>query len=74
MEENKSTKQPLRITFKIDIPETINDSIFNSIILGLCDYINMKDVEFRDIDKQKLLNDILMKVQHQIDDLIILED
>lgn len=59
------------ISFDIDVPTTVSDSILNSIVLGLYQYKNEKDLEFPNKERKiKSLNKTLMTIQSQIDDLI----
>lgn len=60
----------IRITFDIDVPRNIRESIFNSIILGLREY---KSIEEDFSVEQKYKNELLMNIQSEIDNLMIQE-
>lgn len=75
MEENNKIKTgdtfKIRITFDIDVPRNMEDSIFNSIIMGIYDYKMIK--EDRNIP-QKYKNKLLMNIQRETDNLLILNE
>lgn len=75
MEENNKTKTgdtyKIRITFDIDVPRNMEDSIFNSIIMGIHQYKMIKEDIYI---PQKNKNELLMNIQREIDNLIILDE
>lgn len=62
----------LGISFDIDVPKNFNESVFNSIILGLVEYKNLEKEEWNtDIElKIKLKNDLIMRIQSELEQLI----
>lgn len=72
--DNKSTQKRI-INFEIDVPTNFEESVFNSIILGLLEYEARKYDEWKtDLDvKVKIQNDLLMRIQSEIEQLIIKE-
>ena len=65
----------LGICFDIDVPKNFKESVFNSIILGLLEYKNREKEEWNhDIDeKEKIQNNLLMRLQNEIEQLIVPE-
>lgn len=65
----------LGIAFEIDVPKDFKTSVFNSIILGLQEY-RIKEEEDRNNEtdlKIKVQNDLLMRIQSEIEQLIVKE-
>lgn len=62
----------LGISFDIDIPKNFNESVFNSIILGLVEYKNLEKEEWNtDLElKIKIKNDLIMRIQSELEQLI----
>lgn len=62
----------LGISFDIDVPKNFNESVFNSIILGLVEYKNLEKEEWNtDLElKIKIKNDLIMKIQSELEQLI----
>lgn len=62
----------LGISFDIDVPKNFNESVFNSIILGLVEYKNLEKEEWNtDLElKIKLKNDLIMRIQSELEQLI----
>lgn len=62
----------LGISFDIDVPKNFNESVFNSIILGLVEYKNLEEEEWNtDLElKIKLKNDLIMRIQSELEQLI----
>ena len=62
----------LGISFDIDVPKNFNESVFNSIILGLVEYKNLQKEEWNtDLElKIKLKNDLIMRIQSELEQLI----
>lgn len=62
----------LGISFDIDVPKDFNESVFNSIILGLVEYKNLEKEEWNtDLElKIKLKNDLIMRIQSELEQLI----
>ncbi len=76
MDNNESTKGntfKLGISFEIDVPKSFKESVFNSIILGLSEYKNREnEVWNSDLDtKIRVQNDLLMRIQSEIEQLIV---
>lgn len=72
--ENGNTFK-LEIAFEIDVPKDFKTSVFNSIILGLQEY-RIKEEEDRNNEtdlKIKVQNDLLMRIQSEIEQLIVKE-
>lgn len=65
----------LGIAFEIDVPKNFKTSVFNSIILGLQEYrIREEDNWNNETDlKIKVQNDLLMRIQSEIEQLIVKE-
>lgn len=63
----------LSIGFEIDVPKDFRTSVFNSIILGLQEYQSREKEQWNsDIDlKIRIQNDLLMRLQSEIEQLII---
>lgn len=75
MEENEIIKDgntnKILINFIIDVPYFYDDSIINTIILGINQYVHIKN----DINvSQKQKNELLMNIQRELDNLIVLDD
>ncbi len=72
MEENKKFKTcKYTLGFDIDVPRNLEESIFNSIIIGIHQFKYMKDdgeTTYRD------RNNLLMKIQEELDQLMIPEE
>ena len=63
----------LGIAFEIDVPKDFRTSVFNSIILGLQVYL-IREVEDWNNEtdlKIKIQNDLLMRLQSEIEQLIV---
>lgn len=61
----------LGISFDIDVPKNFNESVFNSIILGLVEYKNLEEEWNTDLElKIKLKNDLIMRIQSELEQLI----
>lgn len=62
----------LGISFDIDVPKNFNESVFNSIILGLVEYKNLEKEEWNtDLElKIKLKNDLIIRIQSELEQLI----
>lgn len=62
----------LGISFDIDVPKNFNESVFNSIILGLVEYKNLEKEEWNtDLElKIKLKNYLIMRIQSELEQLI----
>ena len=62
----------LGISFDIDVPKNFNESVFNSIIIGLVEYKNLEKEEWNtDLElKIKLKNDLIMRIQSELEQLI----
>lgn len=62
----------LGISFDIDVPKNFNESVFNSIILGLVEYKNLEKEEWNtDLElKIKFKNDLIMRIQSELEQLI----
>ena len=62
----------LGISFDIDVPKNFNESVFNSIILGLVEYKNLEKEEWNtDLElKIKINNDLIMRIQSELEQLI----
>ncbi|MBS1340492.1 MAG: hypothetical protein HP028_04860 [Clostridia bacterium] len=62
----------LGISFDIDVPKNFNESVFNSIILGLVEYKNLEKEEWNtDLElKIKIKNDLIMRIQSELEQLI----
>jgi hypothetical protein len=62
----------LGISFDIDVPKNFNESVFNSIILGLVEYKNLEKEEWNTDPelKIKLKNDLIMRIQSELEQLI----
>lgn len=62
----------LGISFDIDVPKDFNESVFNSIILGLVEYKNLEKEEWNtNLElKIKLKNDLIMRIQSELEQLI----
>lgn len=75
MEENNKLKTgdtfKIRINFDIDVPRNMEDSIVNSIIMGIHEYKMIKEDTYI---PQKYKNELLMNIQREIDNLIILDE
>lgn len=63
----------LGISFEIDVPNNFRDSVFNSIILELSEYKSRENEKWNsDLDiKIKIQNDLLMRIQSEIEQLIV---
>ena len=61
------------VCFEIDVPKNFEESIFNSIILGLHEYkARENEVWNCDIDKKiSIQNNLLMRLQNEIEQLIV---
>lgn len=62
----------LGISFDIDVPKNFNESVFNSIILGLVEYKNLEKEEWNtDLElKIKIKNNLIMRIQSELEQLI----
>lgn len=62
----------LGISFDIDVPKNFNESVFNSIILGLVEYKNLEKEEWNtDLElKIKIKNGLIMRIQSELEQLI----
>ena len=62
----------LGISFDIDVPKNFNETVFNSIILGLVEYKNLEKEEWNtDLElKIKIKNDLIMRIQSELEQLI----
>ena len=71
MEENKKFEtNKYTLCFDIDVPKNFEESIFNSIIIGIHQFKYMKDdgeTTYRD------RNNMLIKIQEELDQLMIPE-
>ena len=65
----------LGITFEIDVPKDFKTSVFNSIILGLQEYRIKEEEDWNNETelKIKVQNDLLMRIQSEIEQLIVKE-
>ena len=71
MEESKLENKDVFFSFRVSIPKTMKESIFNSIVIGLSNFNNLKDLESDDEERKiRELNKILLTIQNEIDQLI----
>ena len=70
-EENK--QEDLGITFKLNTPEDITHSIFNTIILLLRDIADMEDYHSWDNTCSAILNNKIEKAKRELDNLKIIK-
>lgn len=65
----------LGITFEIDVPKDFKTSVLNSIILGLQEYRIKEEEDWNNETdlKIKVQNDLLMRIQSEIEQLIVKE-
>lgn len=65
----------LEITFEIDVPKNFKTSVLNSIILGLQEYRIKEEEDWNNETelKIKVQNDLLMRIQSEIEQLIVKE-
>lgn len=69
--DNEILLNKLTISFDIDVPKCFNESVFNSIILGLAEYKNLEKEEWNaDELKIKFENDLIMRIQAEFEQLI----
>lgn len=63
----------LGIAFEIDVPKDFRTSVFNSIILGLQEYRIREEEDWNNETdlKIKIQNDLLMRLQSEIEQLIV---
>lgn len=63
----------LGIAFEIDVPKNFRTSVFNSIILGLQEYRIREEEDWNNETdlKIKIQNDLLMRLQSEIEQLIV---
>ena len=74
MEENEQINgdtYKISVNFIVDVPRYYDDSIINTIVLGLNEYMHIKN---ESSISQKRKNELLMNIQREIDSLIILDE
>lgn len=72
MEENKKFETyKYTLCFDIDVPRNLEESIFNSIIIGINQFKYMKD---DGETTYRIRNNLLMKIQEELDQLMIPEE